>query len=94
MVNSSGSGNRGKETIKPPTTKELKDASEQLRKGHSSGGRTLADESVAAQRRYEPGAIELTDAARAELTRTAGTPRRCRSPFRAMVIASNDASYR
>jgi hypothetical protein len=47
MANSSGSGKRGKEIIKPPTKKELKDASEQLRKGHSSGGRTLADESVA-----------------------------------------------
>jgi len=47
MANSSGSAKRGKEIIKPPTKKELKDASEQLRKGHSSGGRTLADESVA-----------------------------------------------
>jgi hypothetical protein len=36
-----------KETITPPSKKALKDASEQLRKGHSSGGRTLADESVA-----------------------------------------------
>jgi hypothetical protein len=47
MANSSGSAKRGKEIINPPTKKELKDASEQLRKGHSSGGRTLADESVA-----------------------------------------------
>jgi hypothetical protein len=36
-----------KETIKPPTKAELKDASAQLRKGHSSGGRTMADKSVA-----------------------------------------------
>ena len=37
----------GKETIKPPTKKELTDASAQLRKGHSSAGRTMADKSVA-----------------------------------------------
>lgn len=36
-----------KETIKPPTKRELTDASKELRKGHSSGGRTLADKSVA-----------------------------------------------
>jgi len=36
-----------KETIKPPNKKELKDASRELRKGHSSGGRTMADASVA-----------------------------------------------
>jgi len=36
-----------KETIKPPTARELKDASKELRKGHSSGGRTMADASVA-----------------------------------------------
>lgn len=36
-----------KETIKPPNKKELSDASKQLKKGHSSGGRTLADKSVA-----------------------------------------------
>ena len=36
-----------KETIKPPTKKELTDASKEMRKGHSSGGRTMADKSVA-----------------------------------------------
>ena len=36
-----------KETIKPPTKKELTDASKQLHKGHSSAGRTMADKSVA-----------------------------------------------
>jgi hypothetical protein len=36
-----------KEKIKPPTKGELTDASKQLRKGHPSGGRTEADESVA-----------------------------------------------
>ena len=36
-----------KETITPPAKKALKDASKQLKKGHPSGGRTLADESVA-----------------------------------------------
>ena len=38
---------KDKETIKPPTARELKDASEELRKGHPSGGRTMADASVA-----------------------------------------------
>jgi hypothetical protein len=37
----------GKETIKPPTRKELTDASHELRRGHPSGGRTMADKSVA-----------------------------------------------
>jgi len=36
-----------KETIKPPTKKELTDASKQLKKRHSSGGRVMADKSVA-----------------------------------------------
>jgi hypothetical protein len=36
-----------KETIKPPSKKELADASKQLMKGHSSAGRTMADASVA-----------------------------------------------
>jgi len=36
-----------KETITPPSKKALKDAAKELRKGHSSGGRTLADASVA-----------------------------------------------
>lgn len=40
-------GKGGRETIKPPTKKELSDASKELRKGHSSGGRTMADASVA-----------------------------------------------
>lgn len=38
---------RGKETIKPPTRRELTDASKELRKGHPSGARTMADASVA-----------------------------------------------
>lgn len=38
---------KSKETIKPPTRRELRDASRQLRKGHRSGARTMADESVA-----------------------------------------------
>jgi hypothetical protein len=36
-----------KESIKPPTKKELSDASKQLRRGHPSAGRTMADASVA-----------------------------------------------
>jgi len=36
-----------KETITPPSRKALSDGSKQLKKGHSSGGRTLADKSVA-----------------------------------------------
>lgn len=36
-----------KETIKPPTKKETSDAARELRKGHPSGGRTMADRSVA-----------------------------------------------
>jgi hypothetical protein len=43
----SASGSGRKETIKPPTKRELTDGSKQLRKGHASGGRTLADKSVA-----------------------------------------------
>ena len=35
-----------KETIKRPTKRELSDASTQLRRGHPSGGRTMADMSV------------------------------------------------
>jgi hypothetical protein len=38
---------RGKEVIKPPTRKELTDASKELRKGHPAGGRVMADQSVA-----------------------------------------------
>ena len=41
------SGKGGKETIKPPSKAELKDASKQLKKGHSSAGRTMADAAVA-----------------------------------------------
>jgi hypothetical protein len=36
-----------KETITPQSKAALKDAGRELRKGHSSGGRTLADQSVA-----------------------------------------------
>ena len=36
-----------KETITPPTKRELTDASKELRKGHPSGARTMADKSVA-----------------------------------------------
>jgi hypothetical protein len=36
-----------KETIIPPAKKALKDASKELKKGHSSGGRVMADKSVA-----------------------------------------------
>jgi hypothetical protein len=39
--------NTKKETIKPPTNKELTDAGKQLPKGHSSAGRTLSEKSVA-----------------------------------------------
>jgi hypothetical protein len=44
-----------KETIKPPTKRELADASKQLRKGHSSGGRTMADKSVAVREGVSKG---------------------------------------
>jgi hypothetical protein len=47
MAKSGGKGSKDKETIKPPTKRETSDGSRQLRKGHSSGGRTLADQSVA-----------------------------------------------
>ena len=36
-----------KETITPPSKRDLRDASKELRKGHPSGGRTMADQSVA-----------------------------------------------
>ena len=36
-----------KEMIVPPAKNALRDAGKQLKKGHPSGGRTLADESVA-----------------------------------------------
>jgi hypothetical protein len=44
-----------KELIKPPTKKELHDASKQMRGGHSSGGRTMADASVAKKQRVKRG---------------------------------------
>jgi hypothetical protein len=44
----------GKETIKPPTKAELRDASAELRKGHASGGRTMADKSVAVRQGVKP----------------------------------------
>ena len=42
-----GSRRDGKETIKPPSKKELADGSKQLKKQHPSGARTMADASVA-----------------------------------------------
>ena len=36
-----------KEVIKPPTRRETTDASKELQKGHSAGGRVLAERSVA-----------------------------------------------
>ena len=44
-----------KETIKPPTRKELSDASNALKKGHSSGGRVMADKSVAVRQGVSKG---------------------------------------
>lgn len=46
MAKASGGGRR-KERIRPPTKRELTDASAQLRAGHPSGARTMADKSVA-----------------------------------------------
>lgn len=43
-----------RETITPPTRKELKDGSKQLRAGHSSAGRTMADASVAKRQGVKP----------------------------------------
>jgi hypothetical protein len=37
---------RGKETVPVPTKKELSDAGKELRKGHSSAGRVLAEKSA------------------------------------------------
>jgi hypothetical protein len=45
---------KSKETIRPPTKRELSDASPQMRKGHPSGGRTMADASVAKKQRVKP----------------------------------------
>jgi hypothetical protein len=36
-----------KEKIVPPSKRELKDASKELKKRHPSGGRTMADQAVA-----------------------------------------------
>jgi hypothetical protein len=44
-----------KETIKPPTKKELTDASKELKKGHSAGGRILAEASVAKRQGVKSG---------------------------------------
>jgi hypothetical protein len=38
---------KGKETIKPPTKRELADAAKELQKGHSAGGRVLAEQKAA-----------------------------------------------
>ena len=46
---------RKKETIRPPTKADLRDASKQTRKGHGSGGRTLADASVAKRQGVKRG---------------------------------------
>jgi hypothetical protein len=42
---------RKKETIKTPSKKELTDASKELKKGHSAGGRVLAEKSVAVRKK-------------------------------------------
>lgn len=36
-----------KEKIKPPTKKETTDASKELKKGHSAGGRVLVEKQIA-----------------------------------------------
>jgi hypothetical protein len=43
-----------KETIKPPTKRELTDAGKQARKRHPSGARVLAEESVAVHEGLRP----------------------------------------
>ena len=43
-----------KETIRPPTKRELTDAGKQTRKRHPSGARVLAEESVAAHEGIRP----------------------------------------
>lgn len=45
---------KSKETIKPPTKRELSDASKQLRQGHPSAGRTMADAAVAKKQGVKP----------------------------------------
>ena len=49
-----------KEKIKPPTKKELSDGSKLLRKGHSAGGRVMADESVAKREGVKPSPSKPT----------------------------------
>lgn len=44
----------GKETIKPPTRRELTDGSKELRKGHPAGGRVLAEKSAAVRQGVVP----------------------------------------
>ena len=44
-----------KETIKPPTKKELTQASELLRSGSSAGARVMADKSVAVREGVSKG---------------------------------------
>lgn len=46
MTKGKGGSGRGKETISTPTKRELTDASKELRKGHSSGGRVMSEKSV------------------------------------------------
>jgi hypothetical protein len=48
------SGRGGKETITPPTKRETSAASRDLRRGDSSGGRTMADASVARRQGVTP----------------------------------------
>lgn len=43
-----------KETIKPPTKRELTDASGLLRQGHPAGGRVMADKAVAVKEGASP----------------------------------------
>jgi hypothetical protein len=45
---------KSKETIRPPTKRELSDGSKQMRGGHSSGARTMADQSVAKRQGVAP----------------------------------------
>jgi hypothetical protein len=45
---------KDKETIRPPTKRELRDASKELPKRHSSAGRTMADASVAKKQGVKP----------------------------------------
>jgi hypothetical protein len=51
---------RNKERITPPTMKDTSDASKQLRKSHPSGGRTMADTSVAKRQGVKPRKLAVT----------------------------------